>query len=178
MASDILPQASRRHRLDRWSHLALRKAREVSLASKDPGHRVGCVIVRPDRTVAGEGYNGLARGVLDSPERLSNREVKLALTIHAEQNAVLNSRDPSMVGYHAYVYPLHPCANCASVLVQKGIRFVTAVCEDAPRWAESFRQAQMVMTEAGVIFRWVDYTDWKQLDSKWEWDNLPDRRIS
>jgi dCMP deaminase len=44
---------------DWWDRYFLDIAEEVSKASKDPSTKVGAVIVRPDRTVASLGYNGL-----------------------------------------------------------------------------------------------------------------------
>ena len=55
-------------------------AREVSTWSKDPSTQVGAVLVRPDRTVAGIGFNGFPRGIYDDPELLNDRPEKYKRT--------------------------------------------------------------------------------------------------
>lgn len=116
--------------------------------SKDPSTKVGAVITRPDRTVAGIGYNGLPRGVADD-ERLLDRELKYEMTVHAELNAILNCREP-LAGYTLYVWPLPPCARCATAIIQAGIRrVVTPGCRNE-RWAASNALASQMMFEAGV----------------------------
>lgn len=125
-------------------------ARHVAAWSKDPSTKVGAVIVRPDRTVASVGYNGLPRGVLDTPARLDDREVKYLMTVHAEANAILSAHEP-VKGYTLYVAPLHPCANCAALIIQAGIARVVALM-DAPsdRWQVNFRTSGRMLNEAGI----------------------------
>lgn len=101
----------------------------VASWSKDPGTKVGAVIVRPDLTVASLGYNGFPRGVVDFPKYLNNKEEKYARTVHAELNAILNSKEP-LSGYTLYWYPgvLGTCSQCAAAIIQSGIkRVVTSV---------------------------------------------------
>ena len=123
-------------------------AKLVSCWSKDPGHKVGAVIVRPDRTVASLGYNGFPRGVEDKYE---DRETKLLKTVHAEMNAILSAREP-LKGYMLYVSPLFPCANCAAGIVQSGIAQVVAdLPKDTPdAWAKSFEVAAGMFDEVGI----------------------------
>ncbi len=69
---------------DKWDRRFIELARHIAGWSKDPSTKVGCVIVNSDRTIASIGYNGLPRGVIDTPERLGLRDAKLAMTLHAE----------------------------------------------------------------------------------------------
>jgi len=135
----------------RWALRALGLAREIAGWSKDPSSQVGAIIFRPDKTIAALGYNGFARGVADTPGRLSDRDVKLALMIHAEQNAILNCRDNNLMGYALAVWPLPPCAHCASLIIQAGIRQVIAPNDIPPaRWLDNMHLAETILTEAGV----------------------------
>lgn len=138
--------------LDKWHLRFLQMAEHVAQWSKDPSTKVGAVIVRPDRTIASVGFNGFARGVLDTAERLSNRDLKYPLTVHAEPNAILSAHEP-VRGYTLYVSPLSPCSNCAGVIIQSGIGRVVAKCghvANPSQWSDSFKLALTAFDEAGV----------------------------
>lgn len=136
--------------LTRWDFRFLQLAETIACWSKDPSTKVGAVIARPDRTIASLGFNGFPRGVADTPERLENRDVKYMLTVHAEANAILAAREP-LKGFWLYVAPLHPCVNCAALIVQSGIARVVALTGDDPeRWQESFANARIILQEGGV----------------------------
>ena len=143
-ANAVRPSRDRRY---------LARAREEARSSKDPSTQVGAVIVRDDGTVASAGYNGFPRGVQDSPERYADREFKLQAVVHAEPNAIVNAREP-LHGMTMYT-TLHPCAQCAALIVQAGIKRV--VCEaidldKAPeRWRENMKIAQTILREGGVL---------------------------
>lgn len=118
--------------------------------SRDPSTKVGAVIVRPNKTQASVGYNDFPRGVAHLPERYEDRHWKLAATVHAEENAILNAAEP-VVGYTMYT-TFHPCSRCARMIVQKGIREVIH-CHDAPipeRWMADMDIAATILKEGGV----------------------------
>ena len=73
----------------RWDHHFLQLCLDHARMSKDPSMSVGAVIVGPDREIRSAGFNGFPRGIADTKERLSDRDVKLQLVVHAEMNAVL-----------------------------------------------------------------------------------------
>ena len=54
---------SKMKKSNKWETRFLEMARLVSGWSKDPSTKVGAVIVRPDKTIASVGYNGIAIGV-------------------------------------------------------------------------------------------------------------------
>lgn len=120
----------------------------VASWSKDPSTKVGAVIVRPDRTIASVGYNGFPRGVVDE---YTSREDKLLRTVHAEANAILAAREP-LRGYTLYVTPLHPCANCAGLIIQSGIDGVhyKASAASSPAWEDHFTIMRQMFAQAGV----------------------------
>lgn len=134
-----------------WSARFLALAQHVSAWSKDPSTKVGAVIVRPDRTIAAVGYNGFPRGTADSDELYADRPTKYVRTVHAEVNAILSAKEP-LQGCSLFVFPLHPCASCAGIIIQSGIKHVVAYVGDEPeRWAENFKHASELFAEAGVI---------------------------
>jgi dCMP deaminase len=138
-----------------WDERFLRLAEHIASWSRDPSTQVGSCIVRPDKTIASLGFNGLPRGLVDTVERLNDRDLKLMTVLHAEINALLSSKEP-LNGYTLYVYPFHPCTQCASAIIQAGIKRVVTVPSDVARWAANFEIARMMFAEAGVEVSIVD----------------------
>lgn len=136
-----------------WDDFFLGMAEYTSRKSKDPSTQVGCVIARPDRTVAALGFNGFPRGADDDVERMArDRDWKLARTLHAEMNAILSAHE-RLAGGTAYVWPMAPCSNCAAALAQAGIvRVVSPV--PRPRWVDSCEAGRAMLTECGVESEW------------------------
>jgi len=144
----------------KWHLRFLDLSNTIAEWSRDPSTKVGAVIVRPDKTIASVGYNGLARGVEDTDERLNNRELKYPLTMHAELNAILSAREP-LAGYTMYT-SMHPCTSCASAMIQAGVgRVVTRAGKYPDRWAESFSMARTIFREAGIEFLEVNTVEVK-----------------
>lgn len=138
--------------LNKWDVRFFDVAVLVSSWSKDPGTRVGAVLVN-DRRVLATGYNGFPSGIDDNPERYADREVKLAYTVHAEVNALLNAAKNGARTEGSTLYAtFHPCVNCAAAIIQGGIqRVVCPSVESAPeRWRDSFGRARDLMIEAGI----------------------------
>jgi len=138
----------------KWIERFVSLAAHIATWSKDPSSQVGAVIIRPDRSVASVGFNGLPRAVSDDPARLADRDQKLLYTVHAELNAILAAREP-LHGYSIVVYPFQPCAACAAAIIQAGISEV--ICPEVPdasRWADSFHAARTMFHEAGTVVRW------------------------
>jgi dCMP deaminase len=145
---------------EKWDVRFLDLAESVADWSKDPSTKVGSVIVRPDRTVSALGYNGFPRGVLDHDNRYDDRETKYEMIVHAEANAVLNSRE-SLEGYSLYVTPLPPCAQCAAAIIQRGIkRVVVRKKSNLPDvWAKKWAVSRTMFQEAGVAVCEFDLPD-------------------
>lgn len=151
---------------DRWDQHFLRLTLEHARMSKDPSTRVGAVIVGPDREIRASGFNGFPRGIADTMERLTNREVKLSLVVHAEMNAVLNAvrAGVSVKGCTLYlsatddsgaVWGGPPCTRCTVELIQAGIAHVVSLpFKDVPsRWKDSIEAARALLSESGVSYR-------------------------
>lgn len=135
-------------RLQEW---AIGMAEHVAKLSKDPSTKVGAVIFDPKRRIVSAGYNGFARGVEDTAERLENRDVKYRLVLHAEKNAILFATAP-LEGCTIVV--THPCcAQCAAQVIQAGIKTVVWPIPDeafAMRWKDDLALTMAQFREAGV----------------------------
>ena len=138
--------------LTKWDERFIRIATEVATWSKDPGTKVGAVLIY-DRRIIATGYNGFPQGILDDQVRYDKREIKLAYTVHAEVNAILNAakNGASTNGSTLYV-TFSPCVSCATSVVQAGVSTVVCPCvSTAPeRWRESFQMGQNLLREAGI----------------------------
>jgi dCMP deaminase len=140
----------------KWDTRFLGLAAHISAWSKDPSSQVGAVITDGNRIVS-LGYNGFARGVEDHPERLTHRDTKLNLTIHAEENAMIFAkRDLS----GCTVYVTHPpCPRCASKLVQEEVKRIVCIApsEDfLSRWADDLELSKQMYREAEIEFTAYD----------------------
>ena len=144
--------------MDKWDARFLRIASEVSSWSKDPGTRVGAVLVCARRIIA-TGYNGFPANISDKTDRYLNRETKLKLTVHAEVNAIINAAKSgaSTQGSTLYV-TFSPCIHCAIAVIQSGVcRIVCPTIESAPeRWRDNFVEGAQVLREAGISITYFD----------------------
>lgn len=123
-----------------WDEFFLGLARYYSGQSKDPSTKVGSVIVRPNKTVAGMGYNGFPRLMPDKPEYLNNRAKKYPRTVHAEINALGTVLDHDLTGFTSYC-SFMTCDRCLIELASRGIQrfvFPTPTEDQLTRWSESF----------------------------------------
>ncbi len=136
------------HEFDKWDMRGLRIAREVGSWSKDPSSQVGCYIADQRHLPISFGFNGFPAGIADD-ERLHDREVKYAIIIHAEVNALLNAAR-SVEGGTIYTYPFMPCSQCASFLIQSRVGRVVAAAHPNPRFTENFERARALLNEAGI----------------------------
>jgi dCMP deaminase len=131
-------------------------ARVASLMSKDPSTKVGCCIMAEDGTIVSLGRNGTARGADDAKWVQGSRDLKLAVTLHAELNGILNASRP-VAGCTAYVYPLPTCSHCAAVLAQSGIKRV--VCygsQVGDRWHDSAEIGKELILELGLEYTTIE----------------------
>jgi dCMP deaminase len=138
--------------MNRWDKYFFDLCERNAQMSKDPSTQVGAVIVRPDRTIAAMGWNGFPRGVSDQAGRYSDKPTKYKMVVHAECNAILSAKE-QLHGYVLYVSPLHPCADCAGIIIQSGIKEVAYRTQPRADWAEHFAIAATMFQEAGVYVR-------------------------
>jgi dCMP deaminase len=127
-------------------------AKTVSEWSKDAA-KVGAIVVTKRGGAIAMGFNGFPVGVEDRAERLTDRETKLEMIIHAEQNALLIAGKAAMDA-ELYVWGKPICAKCAGVIIQAGIRKV--VCTDPKKvdkdskWRPTGLIGIKMLREAGV----------------------------
>lgn len=128
-------------------------AQAIASLSKDPSTKVGAVVVDDDGTILSVGYNGFPRGVEDDPKRYSHRGTKLELISHAEANAVAQAArvGARLLGSTLVVTSLHPCSNCAKLIIQAGIKKVIApTINPMSSWLQEWEIATKMFIEADV----------------------------
>lgn len=140
----------------KWDIRFLKLATHISEWSKDPSTKVGCVVVGPDREIRSTGFNGFPRGIQDSDDRLTNRDLKYPLICHAEENAIMHAARIGLAlkGCTAYVtWP--PCTRCARSLIQAGVSeiVIPSGLEIPDRWRDDFEMSMGLLREAGVTIR-------------------------
>lgn len=132
----------------------------VSTWSKDPSTKVGAVVVGSKRQILATGYNGFPRGIDDTDERLTNRDLKYNYVVHAEMNAIYNASYTGTLldGSSIYVHGLPVCNECCKGIIQVGINrvFVSEGClSKKPHWYESWEKSERMFAEAGVEIEFV-----------------------
>jgi dCMP deaminase len=147
-------------RKQKWHDRYIEMAKLVSTWSKDRTH-VGSVAVDADGRILSVGYNGFSRGIADTEERLVDRNVKLAYTVHSELNCVLNAAHSgvSLKNASLYVYGLPVCSECAKAVIQSGVRevYMCSPARDIGPWQESFELTKSMFDETHV--KWQLWND-------------------
>jgi dCMP deaminase len=151
--------------LSHWDRRFLRIAEEVRTWSRDPGTKVGCVLVL-DKRILSVGFNGFPQNLSDSLELYEDREYKLAVTVHAEANAIMNAAKNGAKTQSCTAYvTFPPCSQCAAALIQAGVE--TVICPDpaqAPeRWRASFKLGNEMLYNSGVKLLYYSQDDLKCL---------------
>ena len=143
---------------EKWDGRFLSLATHISSWSKDPSTKVGCVVVGPDREIRSTGFNGFPRGIADTDERLSDRDLKYPLICHAEENAIMHAARIGLALKDCTAYVTWPpCTRCARSLIQAGISEVVipSGLEIPVRWKEDFERSMALFRESGVVIRTV-----------------------
>lgn len=109
-----------------WDDYFMQIALISAKRSKDPSTQVGSVIVDENNIILSIGYNGFPRGCDDDVfpwhKDLTQEENKYLYVVHAEQNAIVNSKQ-SLKNSKMYC-TLFPCNECAKLIIQAGIKHV------------------------------------------------------
>ncbi len=147
-------------KISKWDRRFLNLAKFIAQWSKDPSTQVGCVIVDPMKRIVATGFNGLPAGVSDTIERLSNRDIKYEMVVHAERNAIIDAKR-DLSGMSIYVWPIMPCSVCASMIIQAGISRVIAPRTDNQRLIEAcnFHLSEEMFSETEITLLQVDPDD-------------------
>ena len=136
-----------------WDEYFMAMAQTVALKSKDPSTRVGAVIADSDHRIVSVGFNGPPRSTDDNA--ITNRNVKLLRTLHAEENAILFAGARGGLRGCTLYCTHHPCAHCGAVIIQSGIKVVVyptgeAVSAFDMRWNDNIAEARRMFHEAGI----------------------------
>jgi dCMP deaminase len=103
-----------------WDTLFLGLAFLVAMRSPDADTKHGAVVVDARRRVLGTGFNGFPRGCRDD-QLPRHRPGKYPFVVHAEINALVNSREiPDPEQCTIYVTG-EPCNECFKTIIQFGI---------------------------------------------------------
>ena len=90
----------------------------MALRSEDPYTKVGCCIIRNDKSVASLGYNGAPSGIEIDWSNRSKRRIKV---LHAEVNALRYIR-PGEASLLACT--LLPCNSCVKMIAAYSIKTI------------------------------------------------------
>lgn len=148
--------------MEKWDSRFCELAKYISAWSKDPNAKVGAVLFSKRGGNISVGYNGFPMGVEDSADRLTNKEVKLELVVHAEVNAILaageRAKDSTI-----YVWGKPICARCAGPIIQAGIKRVVAQApgDSESLWDQSGKTAHKMFLEAGIT---VDFYTQQEIE--------------
>jgi dCMP deaminase len=93
-------------------------AKAASMLSKD-STKIGALVLSPDNRVIGVGCNGYPSGYDDTD--LTNKYDKV---IHAEVNALINSRAVRGEVHKIVIYGLPPCKDCMKFIAAYGVKEV------------------------------------------------------
>lgn len=136
----------------KWNNRFLELSKNISGWAKDPSTKVGSIIVDKDRRIISTGYNGFPSKIEDTEELYNNRDMKYNMILHAEENAILFSKQ-DLTDCTIYTYPLPPCSRCASKIIQSGITEVVSVFSDNERWKDNLELSCWMLTSAGVSYK-------------------------
>lgn len=137
-----------------WNKRFLDLAEHVSTWSKDKSRKVGAVIVNDDKRVVSFGYNGFPSGIDDEVDERHERPAKYDWVVHAEENAITNAARIGVSTKGTTIYlNLFPCARCAGVIINSGIKKV--VVNKKPnyndsKYGEEFKISKQKLVEADV----------------------------
>lgn len=138
----------------KWIKHFLKLAEQIASASKDRSTKVGCVIIGPNKEIRTTGYNGAPIGYPDDREHIHTRPAKYFYFVHAEANAIaLAARVGTSLDQCIAFITHQPCADCARLLIQAGIKEIHAYRADEglrERFKESFIAAQDMCIECGI----------------------------
>ena len=124
--------------------------------SKGPNTQVGACIVDVDNRILSIGYNGFPAGCSDDafPWAREGEDTKYPYVVHAELNAILNTRGKTLAGSRIYV-GLFPCNECAKAIIQAGIREVVYLSDKYDGTPMNIASKRM-LTAAGVKLTRLD----------------------
>lgn len=150
-ASALIPQQTKKvaKQLDKKTKFILTAVALADIWSKDPSSKVCAIAVGESPNLVAFGYNGFPPNIADTEARLTNRDMKLKLTIHAEDNALRNAWFKVKELYVTH----HPCLDCTmGIIAERTVeRIYYKYNRDyEERWADSILESRALLMEAGI----------------------------
>ncbi len=105
-----------------WDHFWFVQAMMYSTRGTCDRLRTACIIVK-DKHLVGAGYNGSPKGAPHCDDEGVGHlmiDDHCERTLHGEENAIINTERPNLVGATAYTIGT-PCIRCAKLLVNSGV---------------------------------------------------------
>lgn len=121
-----------------------------SRKSYDPSSKMGAIVVDTAGMTVGRGFNGFPVGIPED-ERITVREVKYDLIIHAEMRALVQAGAQAKGGTLYITAP--PCVRCAVHIIEYGIKRIVMMAPSPglmSRWGDTIRKARALFEEAGI----------------------------
>lgn len=135
--------------MSKWADYYMRFAKHAASMAKHTT-KVGAVLVGPEGEVRLTGYNGVPRGVHDTPERTSG-DSRHKWHSHAEANLIAFAAREGIRTKGCSVYVTHhPCSSCARTLIQAGVSTVYVGDGVTTMPDEEFKVAAIMFDEASV----------------------------
>lgn len=116
---------------------------------------VGCVLTDARDRIIGTGYNGVPRDMVHCTDEPcagvhAPKGADLCEAVHAEQNALLNCRDPQKI-HHVYVTHA-PCMRCTKLLLNTSAHIIIFLSD-----LDAEPQAKRLWLTSGRM--WANYGD-------------------
>ena len=158
MAERRVGMSDKRQDYISWDEYFMGVALLAAERSKDPNTQVGACIVDEQNRILSTGYNGFPHGCSDDDFPWNRDEAKgdtkYQFVVHAELNAILNSRGKSLAGSTLYV-GLFPCNECAKAIIQSGIKEVVYLSDKYAQTLDTIASKRMLRS-AGVELRQLE----------------------
>lgn len=125
--------------------------------SPDPSTKNGAILVDKYHRILTYGVNRFPRGVAETESRLTDKETKYRLVVHAENGAIFNAARHGKAVHGSTLYcPFYACSECAKAIIQGGVIRVVghaqlmALASEHTTWVKSIVDAWDMLHEAGV----------------------------
>jgi dCMP deaminase len=126
----------------------IRMAVELSRLGTCCRLKVGCILLRPDGSIASGGYNGALPGMPHCTPETCGPGTRCLHTSHAEENALCFCDGPVLT---AYVTD-EPCLTCTRSLVRRGVRRVVFLRPYASIADQERQEREHILEHFGVIW--------------------------
>ena len=125
------------------------KLKQLALNSKDSSKVAAYIINSDNFKIISEGFNCFPKNVECTEKRLKCRDTKLEFTVHAEINAIINSKGKTEGNY--IITNRFPCSSCMGAIVQAGIiKVYTSDYKAGSKWINSFKTTEKISKESNV----------------------------